>query len=326
VPGAILWPMLVLRADPWNPDYGMGFDTGFDEAPLPRVDPFIETDDWSRGWLPVAVDPGTTWFVDGVRRVELRLIVDQDGARAPGLFGSFAVGSVRCDGRATFHDARVGRSLVLGGGMHREAVEVPGSGAGLVFEPCADPRSDPNGPLERLQELMRQAEESLAAHLVLQGAPLVLADGPLRFGDGAAAPVVGVVKRFVRQYLEPEQEGLLGRLGTGERTPAFALIDQEGTVRAFSWYTRIAERRPAWHDHAGLVRCEVRSGVGLDRALAIANLVTAILPGYAGRPADPRAPQNLAPVAGLETWLRHRMGDRAMIRRSLVSWLHEGGV
>jgi len=34
-------------------------------------------------------------------------------------------------------------------------------------------------------------------------------------------------------------------------------------------------------------------------------------------------PQNLTPVGGLETWLRHRMGDRALIRRGLLAWLSE---
>jgi hypothetical protein len=66
--------------------------------------------------------------------------------------------------------------------------------------------------------------------------------------------------------------------------------------------------------------------VGLPASLQLADRVSAFLPDYAGRPADPRTPQNLAPVAGLESWLRHRMGDRAMIRRALVAWLAaEGG-
>jgi hypothetical protein len=61
--------------------------------------------------------------------------------------------------------------------------------------------------------------------------------------------------------------------------------------------------------------------VGQDDAVALADRVTAQLPRFAGRPADPRTPQNLAPVGGLETWLRHRMGDARMVRRSLLAWL-----
>ena len=110
------------------------------------------------------------------------------------------------------------------------------------------------------------------------------------------------------------------------RTPLFGLMDQEAELRGYSWYTRISPVRAPWHDHAGIVRCEARAGVRLDGARELADRVTALLPRYAGRPSDPRTPQNLAPVGGLETWLRHRMGDRAMVRRALVAWLvAEGG-
>jgi hypothetical protein len=106
----------------------------------------------------------------------------------------------------------------------------------------------------------------------------------------------------------------------------FGLLDQQATLRGFSWYTRIAAMRPAWHDHAGIVRCEVRAGLGVDGAVELADRVTALLPAYAGRAADARTPQNLAPVAGLEGWLRHRMGHVGMVRRALLERLSEEGV
>ena len=80
-------------------------------------------------------------------------------------------------------------------------------------------------------------------------------------------------------------------------------MDQQADLRGYSWYTRLADAGPPWHDHAGIVRCEVRAGVRLDGARGLADRTTALLPAYAGRPTDPRAPQNLAPVAGLEGWL-----------------------
>jgi hypothetical protein len=313
--------MVKLRADPWSPDYGMGFEAAQEEAALPSVDPFIETADWSRPRSPGAVPAGPVWFVDGVRRVEQPLWAEDGGRRVRAIFGSYAVGSVCCDGRATFGEYRVCRALVVGGGVQHDRVEVPCGADVLEFEAVADPRIDPNGPLERLQRLMRDAEEAVVAHVDPEGAPLVLADGPLRLVESRGSSAVGVVKRLVRQYLGPDQEALLGRLSTGQRTPLFALAEQNGTVLGYSWYARIAPLRVAWHDHAALVRCEVRASVGIDAALAVADRVTSLLPGFAGRPADPRSPQNLVPVAGLETWLRHRMGDRAMIRRAVGMWL-----
>ena len=70
-----------------------------------------------------------------------------------------------------------------------------------------------------------------------------------------------------------------------------------------------------------LAEATLTSEGSAGRARELADRVTALLPRYAGRPSDPRTPQNLAPVAGLETWLRHRMGDRAMVRRALLAWL-----
>jgi hypothetical protein len=253
--------------------------------------------------------------------VDLRLLADEGERRVPGLFGSYAVGVVRCDEQAVFQEHRVCRAIILGGGVPPQPTTVACGASHFDFEPAVEPGVDPNRPLVRLQELMRQEEANLAARLVHGGAPLVLVDGPLRLGDKTGVLAVGVIKRFVRRYLDAEHEALLGRLGAGQRTPVFALQDQEGDVRGYSWYARLAELRRPWHDHAGIVRCEVRVGPGLDAAVRLADQVSALLPGYAGRPSDPRAPQNLAPVAGLEGWLRHRMGDRAMIRRALVAWL-----
>jgi hypothetical protein len=316
--------MLALRADPWTPDYGMGFEAALDETPA-RADPFVETQDWSH---PVALRPperGTVWFVDGVRRVDLRLLADDEsGRRAPGLFGSFAVGSVRCEGRAKFTEYEVGRRIVVGGGLRPQAVEIEVGGCPLAFEPATEPGSDPDVPLHCLQKAMQHAEASMAARKAAEGEGLVLTDGRLGFLDATASPVVGVVKRFMRAYLEPEQDALLPKLAPGERTPLFGLVYEGQPLERYAWYTRLVALRPAWHDHAGLVRCEVRAGVGAEEAKALAGRVSAMLPVFAGRPSDPRFPQNLAPVGALEGWLQHWMGHRGLIRRALTAWLTAG--
>lgn len=317
--------MLALRADPWTPEFGMGFQAKVEDTPA-RADPTVETEDWTRPLAPTGAERGTVWFVDGVRRVELRLIADDDaGRRAPGLFGSFAVGAVRCDGRAAFADHLVGRSVVVGGGLRPQAVEVRVGDAVLSYGPATEPGHDPEVPLFGLQKAMMSAEAALAANVAAGADGLVLADGRLGFLDATASPVVGVVKRFARAYLDTGHDSLLTRLSPGERTPLFGLVYEGQPLERYAWYTRLVPSRPAWHDHAGLVRCEVRAGVGLDQARALADRVSALLPAFAGRPIDPRFPQNLAPVGGLESWLRHRMGDRGLIRRALTEWLTTRG-
>jgi hypothetical protein len=150
----------------------------------------------------------------------------------------------------------------------------------------------------------------------------VLADGPLKsLADDTASPVVGVVKRFVRAYLDAEHDALLSHLAPGERTPLFGLAYEAHPLERYAWYTRLVESRAMWHDHAGLVRCEIRAAVGLDTAREVADRVSGLLPRFAGRSSDPRYPQNLAPVGALESWLQHRMGHRGLIRRALAERL-----
>jgi hypothetical protein len=316
--------MLALRADPWTPDHGMGFEARPDEPPG-RAEPFVETDDWSRPLVPEPAESGPVWFIDGVRRVDQRLIATDGDRRAYGLFGTFAVGAVRSDGRAVFADHRVERALVLGSGAQHDPVTVRVGDAELVYVSVSEPGDDPDDPLLRLQKLMQAGETDLAIRVSDEGGELVLADGRWTSQRPTAGPVVGVVKRWSREYLDPELERLVASLAPGERTPLFGLADPDQPVERYAWYVRLVPLRPLWHDRAGVVRCELRSGVGLERAVRIADRVTSLLPVFAGRPSDPRYPQNLTPVAGLEVWLQHRMGHRALVRRALQMWLTSRG-
>ncbi|MFS8586536.1 MAG: hypothetical protein FWJ72_15825, partial [Acidimicrobiia bacterium] len=54
------------------------------------------------------------------------------------------------------------------------------------------------------------------------------------------------------------------------------------------------------------------------RGFARADVVAATLPRFASQPHnDPRAPQNLHPIAGLERELKRRLGDAALLERAL---------
>jgi hypothetical protein len=312
--------MFTLRADPWMPEFGMGFDVRFDEPPA-VVEPFIESADWS---APRPVSPHVTepvHFIDGVRRIDLRLVADVDGRRVPGLFGTYAVGSALCDGRARFEDDSIGRILVLGGGEDIGNVELRIGKNLFVFDSESTPGTEPDDPLLKLQDLMRTAETNMAARLAGVDGSLVLVDGPLAFYRETKGPIVGVIKRFGRVYLAPEQGQLIPRLAPGQRTPLFAIEGKSDRRRRYAWYSRLTSVRPPWHDHAGVVRCEVRGGMPVVDASLLADRVTALLPTFAGRAHDPRTPQNLVPIAGLETRLRHRAGDTGLIRRALLDWI-----
>jgi hypothetical protein len=67
-----------------------------------------------------------------------------------------------------------------------------------------------------------------------------------------------------------------------------------------------------------VVRCEASGDLAPADAVALADTVGATLPRFASQPHnDPRAPQNLHPIAGLERELKRRLGDRDLLERAL---------
>lgn len=313
-----------LKADPWRPDFGVGAEISFDgEFAHAVVDTAIETTDWSRAVDPIPCSARPFIFVDGVMRTEMRVMGVDGGARAWGLVGSYAAGGVLCDGTAGFvaEDRPVGRSLLMGGRLEGDDLEVPLERSTLVFKHKGVTDETPTGLRRGLQRQMLEAEQRLAAEL--SGDAIVFADGPLNLSSDPRAEVVGVVKRMVTAYLEGEPAALLPKLRPGERTPLFSVGNH--AVDRYAWYQRLTPQDPSWHELAGLVRCEVRMELGPSRAARIADEVACHLPRFAGRPGvDPRAPQNLTPVGALEARLKHRLGSSLFLSRAILRCIARG--
>jgi hypothetical protein len=191
----------------------------------------------------------------------------------------------------------------------------------VAFSGSTVPGSAPIDPLRRLQNAMRDAEAQLAQQVLAAGvADLVVVDGPL--GYVHEGPLMGMVKRQSRTYLDGQRAEILSRLAAGERTPIFKLGAQR--LERYSWYLRLAASRAIDGVMAGLVRLEVSAASGLGAAQGLAALASAVLPQFASQPGhDPRAPQNLYPVGALEGHLRHRIGDATLIRRAIEARLNE---
>jgi uncharacterized protein len=143
-------------------------------------------------------------------------------------------------------------------------------------------------------------------------AELLVVDGPL--GDRRhIAGAVGYVKTHHVSYLPVDMQPIATGLGRCERTPLFAIGDHRFR---YSWYLRLpgVAAHPWW----GIIRCEASGDLTRAEAVALADRVTATLPRFASQPYnDPRAPQNLHPIAGLERELRHRLGHPAVMDRAL---------
>ncbi len=322
-----------LRRVPWLAEYGSSlmFDAGDAGPPSESVDTKVERDVWApvtpRGEV-VAVQ-----IVDGVRRPEESVVDDGDeNGLAYGLFGSFAVGAVRCEARtATILEDHIEvhrRYLHNGLSTPKGVLFTAGSPVsfGIVREPNA--RDFPS-LVASLNQLMLRAETHLAETLSRDESAITLLDGRIR-GRPSGRRTAGYVKRLHQLYVGKEILDLAPGMAVGERTPLFTLGQPSGsgwdTEHAsdggqprYSWYVRTAQLGRAYHDMTGLVRLEAPGELSLDDAVRLADETALALPRLASTPMrDPRAPQNLTPVGALEAQLTHRLGDRRWVRRLIT--------
>ena len=252
-------------------------------------------------------------FVDGVRRIDASLYWEEEatGSTVRGIAGSYGVGSVLVDGisRPVVGETRIAR-LLLWNGDHPHSI--PDASGGYSWSARCTASEQPDAPLQRLQELMREAEGSLAERLCQQGWTVIV-DGPLNFVRSRECTVVGYAKTMHKQYLPLAEHRKVPTLKAGERTSLFRVRRE-----VYSCYLRLAAPTPvtgAWH---GIVRLEVPDALGLDAAVTTVNRAGGLLPRYAGVAwRDPRAPQQLQPVGALETRLRHLLGDPRMSTRAV---------
>jgi hypothetical protein len=299
----------------WAPEYGAPFDPDDQLAPAEgEIDATVERSDWE----PLeGADDGCDRisFVDGVRRVDARLLMDDPAAGPiPGICGTFAVGATtwhRGERRSEVRDVKVERWAVLAGG---HVDELPAVDLEPPYRSTTTPSEDPSHLVKELHTRMRRAEGELASSI--GAGAFVVADGPLN-RPLAPLPVVGYVKTHRVTYLPAAQNAVIAELAPGQRTPLFAIAADRPDVCRYSWYVRLAMLRGG-HSWTGVVRCEASGRLATDEVRTIADRTAALLPLVGSEPhIDPRAPQNLVPIGALERELRHRMGDPGLVYRAL---------
>ena len=139
-------------------------------------------------------------------------------------------------------------------------------------------------------------------------------DGPLR-GRRQLPRTIGYVKTQQKQYLPANLSPVVTSLRAGQRTPVFRLV----THLAAAGRGTCGCRAPAARRGPGIVRIECSPDFTVEQAIELADLSAATLPRLASSPyKDPRAPQNLVPIAGLERRLRGLLGDARVLHRALT--------
>jgi hypothetical protein len=289
--------------EPWAPEYGTPLSPDLEETTtIPDVDVEVAAGKW-QPIGPSVAPASTVLFVDGVRRIDANVWIGDDQPML-GICATYAAGAVRSDGDAKLVTAAVRRGLFTSS-PHAEAVETRHG----RYEVRATAASSTEVLWLGLQQRMGELEREVSSeHL---DADLVVTDGPLRLGREPG--VVGYVKTHHVQYLPPGLNGVLAALRPGERTPLFLMTT---AWSRYSWYQRLPGGGTG--PFAGVVRCEASADQDVASARSLADRVAVTLPRFASeRHKDPRAPQNLYPIGGLERELRRRLGDQHLLYRAL---------
>jgi hypothetical protein len=291
--------------EPWSAEYGPSSEAGMQEAAQP---PKLDVELDPESWAPIT----PTWdghtdvvFIDGVRRVDANVWIEQPGGLPVlGLCAVYAAGAVRANGSADVVAVRSDRGLFTSA---IGAADLETKHGTYRVRPSAGEL--PEDLWLAIQSEMGRQEGELAREFGSES--LVVVDGPLSHGRHPNG-VVGYIKRQHTHYLPVEMRHILVGLPVARRTPIFLI---GGRSNRYSWYQRLAAGSgPA----GGLVRCEIAADAPIDEAVRLADTVTAVLPRFASEPhKDPRAPQNLYPIAGLERTLRRRLGDHNLMERAL---------
>jgi hypothetical protein len=308
----------------WAPDYGASVAGAALADSDAEVDLGVECD--PTAWAPARPRAGVAaaacvLFVDGVQRIDARLWITSDQDLGPageqagertrqGVCASWAAGVVRCRDRARVVLTEVRRGVLCPGAPVDPIVTRHGD---YRPQPVPDTGGDPIGQaLGRARGDLEGRVAVEAMHTAGGEAGLLVVDGPL--GDRRHVPgAVGYVKTHHVSYLPAALQPIATGLEVGERTPLFAIGDHRFR---YSWYLRLpgAAAHPWW----GIVRCEAAGDLTRAEASDLADRVTATLPRFASQPHnDPRAPQNLHPIAGLERELRRRLGHPVVMDRAL---------
>ena len=319
--------------DPWDPSFGAANEIQGLDPTSATVELEIEApvSEWTPRRPEAKAKAGVVLFVDGVRRVEARVWIDDgSGAVHPGICATYAAGVVRC---AAVREeplgqesriATVGPVLVERGTFTTYGAAEPVDTRAGRFEVRVS--SDPSfeGLSIALQQRMAEVEIRAAEQACEQtDADLVVVDGPLK-SRGHPKHAIGYVKTHHVAYLPPELHAVVGRMSPGERSPIVCL---GGAWSRLSWYLRLPSDSSSPHLPAGapsptpwsgVVRCECSADLAPAEAIALADRVSATLPRFASQAhKDGRAPQNLYPIAGLERELRRRLGDPKVIYRAI---------
>lgn len=323
--------MTRLFVDAWNPAYGTSFEQAGTEpagdgpasdGPAKESSAQVDTDVElpAAAWRPLTVPPDVrapdaVFLVDGVRRIDAGLWTEEDdGLSYPGLAASYAAGVVRCDlrrGVAELVASKVERGLFT---ASPSATDI--AARDIRYRMHRVQTTDPAKLGKSVQAPLTELEVTVSVqsrHSTMDDSDLLILDGPLR-KRRQLPRTIGYIKTQQGKYLSPQLSTVVTSLRPGQRSPVFRVGTAWG---GYSWYVRLPG--PAGAPWAGIARVECSTDLSPQEAISLADVSLATLPRFASTAyKDPRAPQNLTPIGGLERRLRALLGDARLLHRALT--------
>ena len=316
---------LSLSIASWDPAYGSAVDfRELDESDQQIIDDSVEMN--SLDWKPlngdIAAAPQNILFVDGIQRIEARLEIYPTNFVVPqsALWAAIGAGAVRWNRKehaSEFMNLTHRRVVILPKGIDISHIDRLKK-ADINFDICHAGGSEFSDLQNEVHVQMARLEYEIVRTIADFSSNVVIADGRVR--PKHPPGTLGYVKSHERSYLSGRPAETVPNLDIEQRTPLF-LID--GQYPRYSWYIRVGYV-PRGNKWQGIARLEVSAEIDAKRAAELANISAIAIP-IAAPPLymDPRAPQNLVPIAALERELRRGLGNPELLNRKLKVALHE---
>lgn len=312
------------KLEAWNPEYALPERVTAEAEPDHQSGLEEVKTHYEGAWTahtPANLAPDhwpIVYLVDGRQRIDAQ-IADSKGRRA--LLATVIAGAVLRDGGGIRPVGEPLRQHIL---LHSADLEEPLPQAMQHYQPLRTKKADPASLRSKVTEHMRRLEASLINEL--EGG-LVIVDGQLFPAEGSFKEperILGYTKTQAATYLGLEGQALLHELKPYQRTPIFSIPGRafNRPVDVFSWYLRLPlEPSAPFYAAAALLRVESPTAEPAQ-SKRLADLSVSLFCQMASSLArDPRAPQNLIPIGGLEQWLGRHLGQGDVVRRKITQAL-----
>ncbi len=309
--------------DPWDSEYTVFFQVE-EEQEVKNIKLDVELP--GENWHPIGeAEPSPSHeviFLDGVRRMHQRVVIEKDGRIFYGGFGTYVAGALRLlrgqvnDLSSSLLKISIRRALILPEEIRLSSEEFHLPGLPFPIEIKYIKDNEPQAPLKKLQDLMRSEEVTLSDYLLscpeYKGIPLVV-DGTLYF-SWRDAKVLGFIKSLHNLYLPQDLLPIVMNLREGERTPIFLIsFKNRELMQKYSWFLRLKSLSEKEFPYAGIVRIEAPGLMKKDEVFSLAKWSLSLSNFVSDRMRDKRSPQNLLPVGILEKELKKRIGSEYLI-------------